>query len=504
MEIISERKSTRMRTACAWTMASNQVALWNKLSRSDAFAWPGRTSSPTPTHARTPLLFPQARPWADEPKRTGKRKRTNDGDEQDGPPPRRMRESLCPTEGCSTRGRRIRLHVYKHFPECMCPRTLDGPSGNDLALRRVAVLRRLAEFLTGVPRLENLCCLLDEQWHDPVGEVTPPIVEEILDLSCRMMWNCPTPITLKPISAPGALLHWRPFAFLFSLLSSEPRRRSSFASPLPSPPNPAWRRRNRKRRHRTGSGHASAAQGAPAAARTPARDRGADSTASSRPTATVPNQGDQTPRDVPAARGVSRVHQYVASPQLTNFVQPSWNHQDPLSLSGPLGSHAQGLVDLPTMRNMRGVWAKWRSLREVPLAKGQIGRVSLCLLRAQLMQLMGLSVTLWHRLWEKSPLSRVHQYVASPQLTKFVQPSWNHQDPLSLSGPSSSHAQGLVDLPTMRNMRGVWTVWGKWRSLGEVHLAKWQIGRVSLCLLKSPVDAIDGTVSHPVTQDEYV
>ena len=147
------------------------------------------------------------------------------------------------------RGRRIRLHVYKHFPEGMCPHTPDGPSGNDLAHWRVAVLRRLAEFLTGVPQLENLCCLLDEQWHDPVGEVTPPIAEEILDLSWRMMWNCPTPITLQPIAAPAALLHWRPFAFLFSLLSSEEKKELHFGrrgggssgipwAPLFSCPNP--------------------------------------------------------------------------------------------------------------------------------------------------------------------------------------------------------------------------------------------------------------------------
>ena len=62
------------------------------------------------------------------------------------------------------------------------PALWTGPSGNDLAFRRVAVLRRLAEFLTGVPRLENLCCLLDEQWHDLVEEVTPPIVVEIISL----------------------------------------------------------------------------------------------------------------------------------------------------------------------------------------------------------------------------------------------------------------------------------------------------------------------------------
>ena len=79
----------------------------------------------------------------------------------------------CESRCAPSRGRRIRLHVYKHFPEGMCPHTPDGPSGNDLAHWRVAVLRRLAEFLMGVPQLENLCCLLDEQWHDPVGEVTP-------------------------------------------------------------------------------------------------------------------------------------------------------------------------------------------------------------------------------------------------------------------------------------------------------------------------------------------
>ena len=128
-----------------------------------------------------------------------------------------------------SRGRRIRLHVYKHFPEGMCPHTPDGPSGNDLAHWRVAVLRRLAEFLTGVPQLENLCCLLDEQWHDPVREVTPPIAEGNPGLKLENDVETAPPQSLSsPFAAPAALLHWRPFAFLFSFLSSEEKKELHF------------------------------------------------------------------------------------------------------------------------------------------------------------------------------------------------------------------------------------------------------------------------------------
>ena len=66
----------------------------------------------------------------------------------------------------------------------------------------------MATFLTGVPRLENLVCLLDNEWHDRVGEVTPPMAEEIREFGRQMFWPCPTPITLQPVSAVVVKVKW--------------------------------------------------------------------------------------------------------------------------------------------------------------------------------------------------------------------------------------------------------------------------------------------------------
>ena len=87
---------------------------------------PGPTGSPLSSSAGTqPPPRAGTRP-DQEPPHTGKRKRA-DGDDQPGSPPRKVRESQCPVMGCSIKHRRIRIHMYRHFPECVRPRTPDGP-----------------------------------------------------------------------------------------------------------------------------------------------------------------------------------------------------------------------------------------------------------------------------------------------------------------------------------------------------------------------------------------
>ena len=228
---------------------------------------------PSPTHAPLPTPLskqpaghphpPQhtspktCQPPPPGPYPTGKRKRPADED-QLGNPPRKVKDSTCPVLGCAIRHRRIRLHTYKHFPECIQPGAPENTPPTDVALRRVAVLRTLATFLTGAPSLDNLCCLLDMEWHDRVGEVIPPISEEIEQFAWEMWWSCPTPITLQPMSSAALLIHWRPFAFLWSQLEDEERRElrrlGSYDSPLPSDSHGARRRKRRRspRHHRSG------------------------------------------------------------------------------------------------------------------------------------------------------------------------------------------------------------------------------------------------------------
>ena len=252
----------------------------------------GSFSSPPSTNTWIPPP-----PSDDSDVNPGKRKRPRDED-QFGDPPRKVRESQCPVRDCSIKHRRIRLHTYRHFPECIRPWSPETTSENEIAL------------LTVVPRLENLMCLLDNEWHDRVGEVTPPMAEEIQEFSRQMLWQCPTPITLQPVSAPVVLIHWRPFAFLWNQLSKEEREElkslGSFGSPLPSASQPAGRRRHRQGGRRTRSGQAPTPRGATDTNRTPGRGRAANFTAPPRRTPTAKTQADGASGHAQGTRGAGR------------------------------------------------------------------------------------------------------------------------------------------------------------------------------------------------------
>ena len=136
------------------------------------------------------------------------------------------------------------------------------------------------------------------------------MAEEIREFSRQMLWPCPTPITLQPVSAPVVLIHWRPFAFLWNQLSREEREElkhlGSFGSPLPSASQPAGRRRHRQGGRRTRSGQAPTPRGATASNRTPGKGRAANFTAPPRQTPTAKTQADGASGHAPGTRGAGR------------------------------------------------------------------------------------------------------------------------------------------------------------------------------------------------------
>ena len=173
-----------------------------------------------PTRREVPAQGPLPNP---------KRKRVDPageaGDQHPAKRTRKSRSQRCPFAGCTFTDPRLRVHAYKHVPDCLRPTVCNRAARPNLNLRRVALLRRMAEFLTDSPDLEALVAWTNDRWRGPDDElrqVRMPefLVDEVDTFAREMGWESPLPY-LWPLQGAAALIHWRPLAVIFDALTAE-------------------------------------------------------------------------------------------------------------------------------------------------------------------------------------------------------------------------------------------------------------------------------------------
>ena len=154
----------------------------------------------------------------------------------------------CPMKDCGHQSKKLKGHVYYHFPRFFCVPKKDDPwPVQETSKLKVKGLRMIARFLVGKgSTLEDLVDYVNQYYQTEDLNFPEEIRREAEYIISLENWTVVTP-SVKPINTPAVLIHWRILAFLFNELTKDQQDQlfdledeneaipaASFSQPVPS------------------------------------------------------------------------------------------------------------------------------------------------------------------------------------------------------------------------------------------------------------------------------